>query len=194
MRIGVCLEGKGGDFGGVGLEDGKDISLLNMSNFFTLFEYSAASTARTSLNNQYHITLLLYFLTSPPILISFTFTIHLSANTPYPTIYRRTPRKCRKPLKSFSRSFPHARTHARKNPLFPLHRLLQYPTFSTGFLSPQQPLCIRPASPSLNFFLFVSRSRSCVLYKPSHSCMLRWFFLGGGAGSALVVWGVHQFN
>jgi len=55
MRIGVCLEGKGGGFGGVGLEDGKDISLLNMSNFFTLFEYSA-STARTSLNNQYHIT------------------------------------------------------------------------------------------------------------------------------------------
>ncbi len=39
MRIGVCLEGKGGGFGGVGFEDGKDISLLNMSNFFTLFEY-----------------------------------------------------------------------------------------------------------------------------------------------------------
>jgi len=83
MRIGVCLEGKGGDFGGVGLEDGKDISLLNMSNFFTLFEYSAASTARTSLNNQYHITLLLYFLNSPLVLISFNFTTHLSANIPF---------------------------------------------------------------------------------------------------------------
>ncbi len=126
MRIGVCLEGKGGDFGGVGLEDGKDISLLNMSNFFTLFEYSAASTARTFLNNQYHLTLLLYFLNSPPVLITFNFTIYPSANTPFQPFTVELP----KPPKTFHPVIPSSLMHA-KTPLFPLHRLLQYPTFST---------------------------------------------------------------
>lgn len=37
----------GGGFGGLGLEDGRNISLLNLSLFFTLLNIFAAFTAHT---------------------------------------------------------------------------------------------------------------------------------------------------